>query len=96
MNAIALTAKERKLVAQLASEAANKQADDISRRASYIIFITMLRAGLSPRTVNRVVGLMPDTTEAYAEYRTDQLADYVFCTKLQEAGVQVEMTEDEL
>lgn len=34
--------------------------------------------------------------EELAAYRTDQLADYVFCTKLQQAGIDVEMTEEEM
>ena len=80
-----------------AMEAADKQAEDIAARAGYIWCIAALNAGISPRTLNRINKMVPEVAEKYMEYRTDELADYVCYTKLNEAGVtSARMTETEL
>ena len=49
----------------------------------------MIRAGLSPRTVERVRKELPEVTAAYAELQTDKLADMALIGTLERRGVTV-------
>ena len=95
MKAHYLTAKEKRIMG-IALDKANEQAEDIGKRAGYIFCIAMHHAGLSSKTINKVLKLVPNVTEIYSDMRTDELADFAFCSKLQEQGIDVEMTESEL
>lgn len=95
MKAHYLTAKEKRIM-QTAMNAADAQAEDIGKRVGYIWCIAMHHAGLSSKTINKVLKLVPNVTEIYSDMRTDELADFAFCSKLQEQGIEVEMTESEI
>ena len=100
MKAHYLTSKEAALVKKTAATAAArmliKQQEDIAKRAQYCCFVAMLDAGLSPRTINRVINCLGPVKERYGQYREDECADYAFCHALQDRGINVEMTNDEL
>ena len=92
----ALTTRERRIM-QVAMAEADKQSEDIAKRAQYIWAIAMIKYGKSPKTVNGVKNLVAGDAERYADYRTDKLADFAFHSKLEEAGCDCfEMTENEL
>lgn len=99
MKANVLTNRERELVKRTATavamKLAEKQMDDIAIRAQYVVFVSMLECGLSPKTVNRVLGMLPTVKEKYAHYNIDDLADYVFYQHLTERGVNVKKTSTE-
>lgn len=100
MKAHYLTAKEAALVKKTAMVAATrmlqKQQEDIAKRAQYCVLVAMLDAGLSPKTVNRVVKLLGPVKDRYGKYREDECADFAFYRALRDRGINVEITTDEL
>ena len=50
-------------------------------------------AGLSPRTINRVIDLLPAVADKYRDLKTDQLADEFFQLTLADRGVNLPETE---
>ena len=70
--------------------------DDALKRSQYIDYICMLRVGLSAKTINRCIKEKPAVCEEFAKYKTEEIADYVFCRVLKDHGVQVEMTKEEM
>ena len=100
MKAHYLTSSQKALVQRTAVRTANalllKREEDIAKRAQYCVLVAMLDTGLSPRTINRVIQNLPAVKERYGHYREDECADYAFCKALQERGIKVEMTTDEL
>lgn len=56
----------------------------------------MLNAGLSARTVNRVIDQLPDVIDSYGRLRKEKLADYDMIQGLIARGVKVRMTKEEL
>ena len=96
MKANYATSAQRKRMVQVCKMQVEEQLDDAVKRAQYIWAMAMLKAGLSPKTVNKVKDLVPGIAERYADYRTDKIADFAFHSKLQEAGVDIDMTEREL
>jgi len=99
MRAHVVTAKERRIIKEVASlstqRAVEAKLQDAVIRSHYMCFAAMLKAGLSARTVNRVAAMLDQCAAEYAEYKTDELADYIFHKKIVEAGVPVPMTKDE-
>ena len=96
MKANAISAADRQRMAKICKAEVERQLDDAVTRAQYLWIGSMLAVGLSPKTVARVQDKLPKVTEMFAEYRTDQLADYVFYKKLTQAGCDVRMTKDEM
>lgn len=90
------TAKEKAMAQKALEVMMDQQAADIVRRSQGMVYAAMLNAGLSVRTVNRVIAELPDVVKAYAEMRKDRMADYDLLHGLAERGVNVEMTEREL
>ena len=99
MKAHYLTSKEKALVQKTAATAAArllaKQQEDIAKRAQYCVLVAVLDAGLSPRTINRVIKCLGPVKERYGYYKKEECADYAFCHALQERGINVELTEHE-
>lgn len=95
MKARVLTSAERAREKKIIELAYREQVDDACKRAQYICFACMLEIGLSPRTVNRIIAMYPAMCDKYAEYKTEQIADYFFHDYLTKAGVNVEKVEEE-
>lgn len=95
---VGMTSRERKIVTKIAADTAtrlaNEQKEAIAIRSQYLIFVAMLECGLSPKTVNRVAGMLSLVKDKYAHYNEDQLADYVFYQHLQDHGVNVKKTAE--
>lgn len=96
----AITSREKALAKYLAKEAAaqlmDEQAEDITNRAQCMVFASMLNAGLSVKTVNRVIDGLAYVVKGYGEMRKERLADYDLIKGLIDRGVNVHMTENEL
>lgn len=95
MKAHYINAKERKTAAQIAYELNRKHEDDVARRAQYLWMISMLWAGLSPKTVLRVATKLNDVTEWYKEKCADGVGDFALVYELEQKGIDVGMTQNE-
>lgn len=99
MKAHYLTSNQAALVKKTAATAAARilarQQDDIAKRAQYCCLVAMLDAGLSPRTINRVIRCLEPVKERYGYYKEEECADFAFFQALKERGINVEMTEHE-
>lgn len=96
VNARYLTTKE-KAAARIAAESVlDAQVEDITNRVQCMVFAAMLNAGLSARTVNRVIDQLPDVIYSYGRLRKEKLADYDMIQGLIARGVKVRMTKEEL
>lgn len=84
-----LTSKQRKAAAYVAKAEIERQLEDTALRAQYLWMMCMIRAGLSPRTIERVKKELPEVTAAYAELQTDKLADMALIGTLERRGVTV-------
>ena len=95
MKAHYINAKERKTAARIAYELNRKHEDDVARRAQYLWMISMLWAGLSPKTVLRVAGELNNVTEWYQEKCKDGVGDFALVYELGQKGIEVNMTQNE-
>lgn len=91
---IHINAKQRQEIDRLGRQAARKEKDDIATRAQYQWGLAMLQAGLSPKTVQRVIDLLPMVGERYAEFQAKQLGDVFMQAMLGDAGVKVPETKN--
>ena len=80
-----------------ANEAVMKERNDIATRAIYLCLLACYQVGLSPRTLKRIQNAMTGpVADKYNEYRNDQLADLWAQVTLQNIGVDVAETEEQL
>ena len=80
-----------------AKEAVMKERNDIATRAIYLCLLACYQVGLSPRTLKRIQNAMTGpVADKYNEYRNDQLADLWAQVTLQNIGVDVAETEEQL
>lgn len=80
-----------------AHEAVMKERNDISTRATYLCLLACYQVGLSPRTLKRIQNAMTGpVADKYNEYRVDQLADTWAQVTLQNIGVDVDETGEQL
>lgn len=73
-----LTGPMKKVIEEYANEIVEQRQKDIATRAQYQWGMAMYLAGLSPRTINRVIDLLPAVADKYRDLKTDQLADDFF------------------
>ena len=97
---IRMNARERqhahKEIRHMVAEELDKERDDIATRAMYLSLIACQQAGLSARTLRRIMNTIPMVTERYAEYRTDGLADERAKMMLDRSGLDVPDTKEKL
>lgn len=80
-----------------ANEAVMKERNDIATRAIYMCLLACYQVGLSPRTLKRIQDAMTGpVADKYNEYRNDQLADTWAQVTLQNIGVDVAETGEQL
>ena len=80
-----------------ANEAVMKERNDIATRAIYLCLLACYQVGLSPRTLKRIQDAMTGpVADKYNEYRNDQLADTWAQVTLQNIGVDVAETREQL
>ena len=80
-----------------ANEAVMKERNDIATRAIYLCLLACYQVGLSPRTLKRIQDAMTGpVSDKYNEYRNDQLADTWAQVTLQNIGVDVAETGEQL
>lgn len=80
-----------------ANEAVMKERNDIATRAIYMCLLACYQVGLSPRTLKRIQDAMTGpVADKYNEYRNDQLADTWAQVTLQNIGVDVDETGEQL
>ena len=80
-----------------ANEAVMKERNDIATRAIYLCLLACYQVGLSPRTLKRIQDAMTGpVADKYNEYRNDQLADLWAQVTLQNIGVDVAETREQL
>ena len=96
MKAHYLTVKEERIARAAAERIAEQQCDDIAKRAQLLWMVAMLKSGYESEDVNKVSAILPKVIDQYAEYRTEQIADYVFQKRLTEVGVKVDPVSVEL
>lgn len=96
MKARYVTAKEQRIIKAVAEDVVKKQLDDISTRCQYLWMAAMLDAGLSVKTVNKVAKVLVDVINRYGVYREEGVADYALWKRLNDAGINVPMTKEEL
>lgn len=82
-------------VAELAADEFKKIQEDNHLRSIYLCGCAMLEAGLSGKTVTKVIRKFEDVCAMYKHYKTDDIADYVLCEKLRAAGVDVQFVKEE-
>ena len=90
-----MTANQKKVAAETALKLNRKHEDDVARRAQYLWMISMLWAGLSPKTVLRVATKLNDVTEWYKEKCADGVGDFALVYELEQKGISVGMTQNE-
>ena len=74
-----------------------KERNDIATRATYLCLLACYQVGLSPRTLKRIQDAMTGpVADKYNEYRNDQLADTWAQVTLQNIGVDVAETREQL
>lgn len=95
MKAHYLNTRERKTAAALAEKMIKENEHDVARRAQYLWMVSMLWAGLAPRTVMRVINELDKVTEYYSEKRADGCGDFALVKYLDEHGIAVDMTKYE-
>lgn len=88
-----LTGPMKKVIEEYANEIVEQRQKDIATRAQYQWGMAMYLAGLSPRTINRVVDLLPAVADKYRDLKPDQLADEFFQLTLADRGVNLPETE---
>lgn len=88
-----ITAAEKKRLREIVEEMVQTERADISQRAQYQWGMAMLQAGLSPRTVRRVMDHLPAVAQKYMEYQTEKLGDLFMRSVLADAGVEMPETE---
>lgn len=80
-----------------AHEAVMKERNDIATRAIYLCLLACYQVGLKPSTLVKIQNAMSDpVTEKYSSYRVDQLADTWAQVTLQNIGVDVAETGEQL
>ena len=80
-----------------ANEAVMKERNDIATRSIYLCLLACYQVGLSPRTLKRIQDAMTGpVADKYNEYRNDQLADTWAQVTLQNIGVDVAETREQL
>lgn len=94
MKAYPLNARARKEIERQAKEYANAERNDIATRSTYLVLLACMQAGLSARTMRRIINELPAVTAAYAEYKTEKLGDDFARFTLQHKGVDVPETEN--
>lgn len=91
-----ITAQQKVIAKKVAEQIIDAQAEDMTNRAQCMVFAAMLNAGLSVKTVNRVIAELPDVIKGYGEARKERLGDYDMIQGLIDRGVNVTMTKNEL
>ena len=91
------TEEKIKDIESRANEAVMKERNDIATRAIYLCLLACYQVGLSPRTLKRIQDAMTGpVADKYNEYRNDQLADTWAQVTLQNIGVDVAETGEQL
>lgn len=74
-----------------------KERQDIALRSLYLCLLACYQVGLKPSTLVKIQNAMSDpVTEKYSSYRIDQLADTWAQVTLQNIGVDVAETGEQL
>ena len=88
---------EKKVISHLVNEQIMRERDDIAKRCQYIWVLAMVQVGLSPRTIKRVIGMIPAVTDKYAEYQADEVGDYAMRYLVKEqSGIELPLTTREV
>ena len=98
---IRMNARERqqanKEIRNMVAQEIEKERADIATRAIYLCLLACYQVGLSPRTLKRIQDAMTGpVADKYNEYRNDQLADTWAQVTLQNIGVDVAETGEQL
>lgn len=90
------------IAADAAKEALNEQAIDIVTRADNKMYLAMLEAGLSPKTVMRVQKTLLEVVEPwFSQFAADTpaqegVADFALQSRLEAQGVKFTAVQEEL
>lgn len=86
----------KKIIRELAAEAACDQLSDIAERAQYLWMAAMLNAGLSVRTIKRVQKQLDYVNQQYGAAVEDGVGDATLLRDLRSAGLDVKDPENEI
>lgn len=92
MKARYYTNDQRKRMAEIIQSEVTRQTEDVATRAQALWMAAMLNAGLSPRTVNRVMAELPEVTRRYSQNPED--GDFALFAELKRSGVKVTRGEE--
>ncbi len=84
------------IIKDLAVQAACAQLEDVGKRARYFCMAAMLNAGLSVKTVNRVVKEFWAVREKYDNAAESGVGDAMLLRDLRNAGLEVEDFDNEV
>lgn len=87
--------KTKKAITEFTNEQLDKERSDIAKRSIYLVLLAMWQVGLSPKTMKKVQNMLPVVTQKYEEYKTDKLGDMWAKVTLQDAGVNVDITNEQ-
>lgn len=86
-----LSAREREGLKKEMQAIVDKGQEDAGARLQHLWVIAMMQAGLSPKTINRVSGILPIVCAKFDEYKRAGLADEWM--KAQLAGKDIPLPE---
>lgn len=87
-----INTKMRQDLEKYAQKRVEELQGDLLTRDTYIWCLSMIQAGLSARTVKRVMACVPMVSEKYSSYKTDKMADDFARLTLEYAGVETPET----
>lgn len=93
MKARVFTSQQRRIMAQVIQEEAAKATESGIIRAQGLWMIAMLNAGLSVRTINRVIKELDPVVEKYSTAVDDGVGDYALYAELRAKGIRIKPIE---
>lgn len=77
---------------KIAQERFRAYEQDNTTRCTYLWCLACLQAGLSPRTIRRIMQYLPAVSEKYADYKSEALGDLYARLTLASAGLELPET----
>ena len=93
MKSRVITSSQRRIMAEAVKSEVSKQIEAASVRTQGLWMVAMLNAGLSVRTINRVLKELDPVVVKYGTGIEDGVGDYALFTELQAAGIKIALPD---
>lgn len=95
MKARYFTKKQEEAILRCAKAGAESQIKQAVARTEAILYLSMHNAGLSSRTINKVIAEKKKIYEGAGEYKKDGVMDFALQSHLDELGINFKLGFDE-